>query len=251
MNSVYDKPRSFTHAAKKAAPEEPATPAQAAWLVRAKKLALGILASRFSNESFANALSNLKRLMENPEDIRQVPKILADGGVRFLVIENIAHSKMDGACFWLDEQSPVIALGVRYDRMDNFWHALGHEAGHVDHRDGLNGDPIWDANLFGDEAIPFDQKSEMEKDADVFAQRFLVDQAALDNWIARTSPLFSKARILAFARMNRVHPAIVLGQLQHRGEVDWSHSREMLVKIRHLVTPVALTDGFGHTLPAF
>jgi HTH-type transcriptional regulator/antitoxin HigA len=51
--------------------------------------------------------------------------------------------------------------------------------------------------------------------------------------------------------MNHIHPAIVLGQLQHRGEVDWSHSREMLVKVRHLITPVALTDGFGQTLPAF
>lgn len=90
----------------------------------------------------------------------------------------------------------------------------------------------------------------MEKRADIFAQETLIDQAALENWITRISPLYSKARILAFARMNHVHPAIVLGQLQHRKEVDWSHSREMLVKFRHLITPVALTDGFGNVLPA-
>jgi HTH-type transcriptional regulator/antitoxin HigA len=145
----------------------------------------------------------------------------------------------------------VIAMGIRYDRIDNFWYVLGHESGHVNDRDGLNGDPIWDANLVGNEAVPFDQKSEMEKHADLFAQRLLVDQASLENWILRTSPLYSKTKIVAFARMNRVHPAIVLGQLQYRGEVDWSHSREMLVKIRDLLIPVALTDGFGHVLPAF
>jgi len=251
IKSVDEKPKSFAHAAKKHAPDEPANPAQAAWLIRAKKLAHGLQAAKFSSGSFADAIRNLKRLMENPEDIRHVPKVLADGGVRFLVIENIAHSKMDGACFWLNENSPVIAMGMRYDRIDNFWYILGHETGHVDKRDGLNGDPIWDANLVGDEAIPFDQKNEMETRADLFAQQVLVDQSALDNWITRVGPLYSKTKIVAFARMNRVHPAIVLGQLQHRGEVDWSHSREMLVKVRHLVTSVALTDGFGQALSAF
>lgn len=250
MGSLYEKPRVFTHAAKKANPNEPATPAQAAWLIRAKRLARGVQAARFSGASFADAIASIKRLMENPEDVRQVARVLAEAGVRFLIVENIAHAKMDGACFWLNDRSPVIAMGVRYDRIDNFWYVLTHEMGHVNNRDGLNGDPVWDVNLVGEDAVPFDQKSDMEKQADLFAQHTLIDQAAMENWITRTSPLYSKVRIMAFARMNHVHPAIVLGQLQHRKEVDWSHSREMLVKIRHLITPVTLTDGFGNVLPA-
>ena len=250
IRSVNERPKEFAHAAKKSTPYESATPAQAAWLIRAKRLARGIQAARFSENSFSDTIKIIQKLLENPEDIRQVPKVLADGGMRFLVVENIAHAKMDGACFWLDAQSPVIAMGIRYDRIDNFWYVLTHEIGHVANRDGLNADPIWDANLVGEDAIPFEQKSEVEKRADLFAQQTVIDQASLENWIARTSPLYSKIKIMAFARMNHVHPAIVLGQLQHRKEVDWSHSREMLVKIRHIVTPVSLTDGFGNTLPA-
>lgn len=248
--SLDQEPKAFAHAAKKSSPEEPATPAQGAWLRRAKKLARAVQAAQFSEKSFADAVRSIRRLMENPEDVRQVPKVLAGAGIRFLIVENIAHAKMDGACFWLDSQTPVIAMGVRYDRIDNFWYVLAHEMGHVGHRDGVNGDPVWDANLVGDDAVPFEQKSEMEKQADIFAQKTLIDQEALDDWINRISPLYSKVRILAFARMNHVHPAIVLGQLQHRKEVDWSHSREMLVKFRHLITPVTLTDGFGNVLPA-
>ena len=90
----------------------------------------------------------------------------------------------------------------------------------------------------------------MEKRADLFAQSTLIDQDAIEDWIARTAPLYSKLKITAFARKNHVHPAIVLGQLQHRHEVDWSHSREMLVRVRHLITATALTDGFGQTLQA-
>jgi HTH-type transcriptional regulator/antitoxin HigA len=248
--SLDQEPKTFAHAAKKSSPEEPATPAQAAWLRRAKKLARAIQSASFSEASFADVLRSIKRLMQNPEDVRQVPKVLAQAGIRFLIVENIAHAKMDGACFWLNNKEPVIAMGVRYDRIDNFWYVLTHELGHVGHRHGVDGNPVWDANLVGEDATPFDQKSEMEKLADIFAQANLIDQAAMEHWIARTSPLYSKAKILAFARMNHVHPAIVLGQLQYRKEVDWSHSREMLIKIRHLITPVALTDGFGHVLPA-
>jgi HTH-type transcriptional regulator/antitoxin HigA len=250
INSLNEKPKAFAHAAKKTNPDQPATPAQAAWLIRAKRLARGVQAARFSDESFAEATRNLKKLMENPEDIRHVPRVLADCGIRFLIVENIAHAGMDGACFWLDENSPVIVMGMRYDRIDNFWYVLAHEGGHIKNRDGVHGEIIWDADLVGDHAIPFEEKTDTEKRADLFAQQMLIDQTAMDNWIIRTSPLYSKVKIMAFARMNHVHPAIVLGQLQHRREVEWSHSREMLVKMRHIITPVSLTDGFGHILPA-
>lgn len=250
INSVYDTPKEIAHAAKKSSSYDFATPAQRAWLIRARKLARGIQVAKFSDGSLADTIANLQALLENPEDVRQVPKVFADGGIRFLVLENIAHAKMDGACFWLDKHSPVIALGMRYDRLDNFWYITAHETGHVKNGDGLNSEFVWDANLVGDEAVPFSEKSEIEKKADLFAQEMLIDQATLDNWIARVSPLYSKAKIMGFARLNRVHPAIVLGQLQHRGEVQWSHSREMLVKVRDLAISTALTDGFGQTLSA-
>ena len=43
---------------------------------------------------------------------------------------------MDGALFWLDdaaETSPVVALALRFDRIDNFWFVLFHELGHILH----------------------------------------------------------------------------------------------------------------------
>jgi len=32
---------------------------------------------------------------------------------------------------WLDDKSPVIALSMRFDRIDNFWFVLRHELEHV------------------------------------------------------------------------------------------------------------------------
>ncbi len=250
ISSLYEEPEVMAHAAKKSTSYGSVTPAQVAWLVRARELAKGIHAAKFSEESFADALKHLRQLLENPEDVRHAPKVLAEAGVRFLIVENIAHAKIDGACLWLNEFSPVIAMSMRYDRLDNFWYILTHEGGHVKNRDGLNADPMLDVNLVGDEAIPFDQRPEVEKRADFFAEQTLIEQDEIEDWIARVRPFYSKLKIQGFARRVHVHPAIVLGQLQHRKEVEYSHSREMLVKVRNFLITSALTDGFGQVLPA-
>jgi HTH-type transcriptional regulator/antitoxin HigA len=238
------------YAAKKSTSYASATPAQIAWLYRAKKIARGVQAGKFTEKSFLEIQKKLRQLLLNPEGVRHVPKTLAEGGIRLLLIEQLPQTKVDGICFWLDASSPVIALALRYDRLDHFWYLLGHECGHVKRKDGLRGSPYLDINLVGDNAVAAADKPEAEIEADNFAQDFLIDQARLEKFINRVGPLYSKQKIRNFALSLGVHPAIVLGQLQHRGEVDWSHSREMLVKVRDSIISSAITDGWGHTLPA-
>jgi HTH-type transcriptional regulator/antitoxin HigA len=250
INSLDEDPKAVTHAAKKSTSYLEVTPAQQAWLFRARKLAKAVQARKFSRELFSDALETLRRLLANPEDVRHVARLLAEGGVRFLIVESLPHAKIDGACFWLNDFSPVIAMTMRYDRLDNFWYILTHECGHISNGDGIDGADILDINLVGDETVPFDQKPEIEKQADTFATNFLVEPSKLEDFIARVRPMFSKQRITGFALRIGVHPAIVLGQLQFRHEVDWSHSREMLVKVRDKVIGATLTDGFGHVLGA-
>jgi HTH-type transcriptional regulator/antitoxin HigA len=67
----------------------------------------------------------------------------------------------------------------------------------------------------------------------------------LNDFIARVRPLYSEQRILAFAKRINVHPGLVVGQLQRRGEIPYSHFHKYLVKIRHIITQSALTDGWG------
>lgn len=140
-------------------------------------------------QAFAGALARLKEFRTNPEDVRHIPKVLAEAGVRFLLIESLPQGKIDGACFWLDEFSPVIAISMRYDRIDYFWYILGHEAGHVEHKDALGGQPLLDVDLVGDQAILSEDKTETEKRADLFAENFLVDRREISNFIARVRPL--------------------------------------------------------------
>jgi HTH-type transcriptional regulator/antitoxin HigA len=244
----FDESSKLIYATKKST--EKANSSQVAWVHRAKQLAKGIHAEKFSSERFAIALKKLKKLRENPEDIREVAKVLLEGGVRLILIEGLTKGKIDGATFWLDEYSPVIVISMRYDRLDHFWFVLGHELGHIENRDALGGQPILDVNLVGEDAVSSEEKSETEKRADSFAEGFLVEKQEIEKFIARCLSLYSKQKIRNFAARIGVHPAIVLGQLQHRGEVDWSHSREMLVKVRDILISGVLTDGWGHMPPA-
>jgi len=227
---------------------EELTPAQRAWLFRAKNLAMAVHAEKYTKSRLNMALERLKDMRANEADIRLIPKVLADAGIRLLIIEPFPQSKIDGVSFWVNGL-PVIALSLRYDRIDSFWHTLMHEIGHIKNEDGLiNNCIILDIDLFDE----YNEDKPYEKEADAFAVNFLVPQKELNDFIARIQPMYSKSKIRGFANRIKVHPGIVIGQLHHlgkeRGGLDYSYGREMLVKVRHLITGSATTDGYGQIL---
>ena len=245
IDTLEDQPRFQAHAARKSTPYQTITNAQLAWLFRAKQLAKGIDAESFSGRRFSQVLENLSLLWKAPEEARHVPRVLSEAGIRLLTVEALPGTKIDGATFWLDDSSPVVVLSMRFDRIDYFWHTVLHELAHVKYRDGLSVDAdLW---VGGD---AFSNRPESEALADKFAVEQLVPKKEMDDFILRVGPLYSKMRIQGFAHRMNVHPGIVLGQLQYRGELSYSRNRALLVRVRDTVAESALTDGFGNMLPA-
>lgn len=245
LNSADDEPRFPAHAARKSKPMEALTPAQTAWLFRAKQLAERLwVDNSYSKSRFDRAIDELRGLLLNPDDIRQVPRILKEAGVRFLVIEPLPRTNIDGACFWLDRKSPVVVVSLRFDRIDYFWYTLMHELAHVQNGDGID-DVSLDTNLVGQKASVLVTRPDAERKADECAADMLVSQDSLNDFIVRTRPLYSRVRIREFASSMKVHPGIIVGQLQHRNEIRYAHNRETLVKVRDIITKSALTDGWG------
>lgn len=241
--SRLDEQPSLKYAARKSDDYSCTTPTQQVWLARARQLATRLSVERkYNDNTHANMMRELSQLKNEPEAVRHVPKILAKHGIRFMAIEGIKKSFIDGACFWLDKHSPCVALSLRWDRIDAFWFNLAHELGHIKFRHG----DIVDIYMFGEDSKTVGTRPDEEKAADDFATAFLVDQANLNSFIARNHPLYSKLYVMAFAIQNDVHPGIVVGQLQHRGKLPWKNLRGLLVKIRSHISSTALTDGWGH-----
>ena len=228
--------------AKKTLRETPITAEQRAWCFRAKNLAASQQVERFTPSSFDDGTKELRELAAWPEETRRVPKVLAKMGIRFVVNEPLPRTRIDGAAFWLDEESPAVAVSVRYDRVDSFWHTLGHELSHIRHRDGL----MVDVDLVGDGRPSPIELSVIERCADSEAIDLLVDRDQLEDFIIRVGPTYSRARINQFANKRRIHLGIIPGQLQYRGELNYSQLRYNLVKVREFVTAEAITDGWGH-----
>ena len=243
IDAPDEEPR-LAHAARKST-KGTLTPLQKAWLFRVRNLARAVWASAFSTSSLNQCLAALSLMRRNREDIRRVPQVLAEHGIRLVIVEPLPTTKIDGVTLWLDKQSPVIALSFRYDRLDWFWHTLAHELMHVKKRDGIS-EPILDTDLVGEDA---DQLSESERFIDSAACEFLIPQKDINKFIARTGPYYSKQQISLFAQRLKVHPGIIVGQLQHRKEMSYAHNREMLPKVLSIISPSAVTDGWGNVAP--
>lgn len=238
----------LVQAAKKTSYEERGiTPEQLAWLFRAKQIAKSIIVKKYSEPSLRQSLQRLRTLLYDPEESRHVPRILTECGVRFALVETLPKAKIDGVCFWLDEHSPVIGMSTRYDRIDNFWFVLRHEIEHVLRGHGKDQEMI-DSELEGDRAGVSPALPQEERVANAAAADFCVMKDKLDSFIARKNPFFYEKDVVAFARILNVHPGLVVGQIQRRLD-RYDYLRKYQVKIRHLVLPGAIADGWGQVVP--
>lgn len=235
------------HAAKKTQVAPEATPAQLAWLYRVRAIASEQIVPRYSPAAVRGAIAKLSELLLSAEEARKVPRILAEAGVRFVLVESLASAKIDGVCFWLNDMAPVIGMTLRHDRIDNFWFVLRHELEHVLRGHGRSRVMI-DAELEGDRAGTGEGIPEEERVANEAAAEFCVPKAQLDRFYARKSPFFAERDILGFAATLKLHPGLVAGQLQHRtGRFD--RFRNHLVKVRSVIAPSAVVDGWGDVYP--
>jgi len=237
------------HAARKTQTSIEATPAQMAWLYRVKSIAEGMLVGTYSPKAVETAIANIKPLLGHPEHMRRVPRILAEAGIRFVVVEGLPGGKIDGVCLWLNERSPVVGMTLRFDRIDNFIFVLRHELEHVKNRDGMNGGAMLDVDLGGDVHVELETTvAQQEVIANAAAAEFCIPSKMMDAFIKRKAPYFSERDLIGFARTMKVHPGIVAGQLQRRTE-QYHKFRQHLVSVREYVIPTAETDGWGDIHP--
>lgn len=217
---------------------------QRVWCFRVRNIAADLLASPFSSARIDACEAELRSLRAHAPLIKRVSRTLSAYGIRFVIVQPLSDTKIDGAALWLDSDKPVIAMSLRMDRIDSFWFTLMHEFSHIRHEDSMS----VDSNLTGEDAEFSVTKIPSERRADEESARSLLPQDKIESFIARISPMYSRDRIIQFAHRMQVHPGIIVGQLQHRGEVRFSSHRDLLVKIRQKATSTSVVDGWGNTL---
>lgn len=167
----------------------------------------------FDRAEFLSALREIRAatVQEVEDFLPRLRSLCNDSGVAFVLVPQLRKTALSGAARWLTPRKALIQQNARYGTNDHFWFTFFHEAAHV----LLHGRK----NIFVDENAS--GGTELEDEADAWAANFLVPKREWERFAA-TEPR-SKADVLDFAEKQGLAPGIVVGMLQHRGVLPWTH----------------------------
>ncbi len=158
-------------------------------------------------------LAKLSKLSAHEDGPKRAKDALSSLGVHLVCISHLPKTYLDGAALRsVDGGAPIVALTLRYDRIDNFWFSLLHELAHVGRH--FNGEVEAFVDDFSLREAPSRHEDPREKEADEWAEEALISR---ELWA--TGGLTSHASysgIIAFSQRIGVHPAIVAGRVRHQ-----------------------------------
>ena len=203
---------------------------QQAWVMRARAITEKMpVPTTFDAACKAPLLAQLETMLDDEARVAEVATLLPSYGIRLLYLQALKGAKIDGACFWLDEENPVIAMSLRLDRIDNFWFVLRHELEHVFNGDGQSAETVDELQILQREDT--ENLPAHEQQANAAAADFCVPQAALQAYCARYGGnVFQTSALETFARDVRRHKGLIVGQLHHQTG-QWKMQRRVLTPV--------------------
>lgn len=198
------------------------TPALMAWVRKAEIEARKLTCPAFDPQKLKKAVPELPPLSTDEKATSTIPKKLCALGIRLVFVQHLPQTRVDGAAFWIDKQ-PVAALSLRMDRIDNFWFTLMHELVHI--MEGARS-----SVSYLDQDIVNEPENEMERNINQKARDILIPRDKFNNFVKSTQPYFSRSVVLAFAHELGIHPAIVVGRLQHEKLIPYTNLRNLISK---------------------
>ncbi|MDF3172078.1 ImmA/IrrE family metallo-endopeptidase [Pseudomonas sp. ER28] len=153
-------------------------------------------------DSLIKQIVHLSRFEDGP---KMAVSLLNDHGIAVIIEPQLKGTMLDGAALKEIDGTPIIALTLRYDRIDNFWFTLVHELVHVwKHIEDTN-----EAILDDLEHASTDKR---ESEANRIARDAFIPRSLWKRTDAYLKP--SKETINALAKELNIHPAIVAGRLR-------------------------------------
>ena len=178
----------------------------AAWTARVSIIAQQKpLHVKYRDEMITNDFfRDLTKITSFKEGPLLAKEFLNKRGIHLVVLKHLQKTHLDGAAMRLYDGTPVIALTLRHDRIDNFWFTLFHELAHL-HLHLKNDES--DCYFIDDLDATGDKR---EDQADKFARDALISPEYLRELLKINTP----AEALSFAIQLNEHPAIIAGRLR-------------------------------------
>jgi HTH-type transcriptional regulator/antitoxin HigA len=135
-------------------------------------------------------------------------EFLQNKGIKLVVIPHFKRTYLDGAAMVNKKGEPIIALSLRYDRLDNFWFTLTHELAHLalGHVHSVEGQCIID------DLDLRESQEEIETDADKLGRESLIPSDLWNNHPVRNTRKLSD--VLDLSAKADIHKSIVAGRIR-------------------------------------
>jgi HTH-type transcriptional regulator/antitoxin HigA len=171
-------------------------------VVKAREQVLDVI---FDRERITDIwIKDLTKMSANENGPVEAVKYLRGNGIHVVIEPHLEGTHLDGAALLIDDLYPIIALTLRYDRLDNFWFVLLHELAHVVLHLGADYTVIFDDLDVNVEGI--------ELEADNFALNALIPDTIWKHSLVRFSP--SEKTIVNQARALNISPALIAGRIR-------------------------------------
>ncbi|MFA5904719.1 MAG: ImmA/IrrE family metallo-endopeptidase [Desulfobacula sp.] len=157
------------------------------------------------NSTFISKVAQFSVVEKGPLIVRD---FLLSKGIKMVVVPHFKKTYLDGGVLIARNGTPIIALSLRHDRIDNFWFTLSHEIAHLvlGHVHSKN-----DKCIIDDLDLR-DSLDENELEADKVAQEALIPN---NLWINHQARLTHKVQdVIDLANKADVHPAVVAGRIR-------------------------------------
>lgn len=197
--------------------------ADLAWIIKAKKLSKSYACKPWNKDILKSLLPDIRQLSNEPDLLIFIPQLkdmFAKAGVSFIVLPTPSGCRASGATCFFEPNHATLIVSFRYLTDDHFWFTLFHEIGHLILHDAIS------IRLEGEKEL----SSKEESEADKFAFDTLIP-APFQNEIRELKAKDWKV-IVRIAKKVGVSKGIVLGHLQHIGNVPYSHLNRLKVRYK-------------------
>lgn len=155
----------------------------------------------------------LLRLSLYESGVLLVKEHLNKNGIHFVIAEHLPKTYLDGASFISRRGAPVVAMTLRYDRLDNFWFTLFHELAHVKLHLTQDAHQVFFDNTIKESDEDCDPH---EQEANQYTWQLMIPE---DYWREHVLPVIdglSEGDINAIAQDLKINPAIIAGRIRYQ-----------------------------------
>jgi HTH-type transcriptional regulator/antitoxin HigA len=194
-------------------------------LAQAEKIETGVKFNQnILDENFILKVIYLSGLKNGP---LRAKEFLQNKGIKLVAVPHFRRTYLDGAALLNKKGEPIIALSLRYDRLDNFWFTLAHELAHLalGHVYSVEGQCIID------DLDLIEPQNEIENEADALAKKSLIPSQLWKSHPARKTGKLKD--ILDLASKADIHKSIVAGRIRHERNnyrILWPHVGSGMVR---------------------